>query len=58
MKMPLYVAASELTQGKIEYFSEGALFDALMASASVPFIFPPVILDGKFYVDGVPIICP
>lgn len=52
MKMPLYVAASELTQGKIEYFSEGALFDALMASASVPFIFPPVILDGKFYVDG------
>lgn len=52
MKIPLYVAASELTQGRIEYFSEGNLFDVLMASASVPFIFPPVILGDKFYVDG------
>ena len=50
--IPVYVAASELTQGRIEYFSSGKLFDVLLASSSVPLIFPPVIMDDKFYVDG------
>ena len=52
LKIPFYAAATELTEGKIEYFSEGKLFDVLLASSSVPFVFPPVIMNGKFYVDG------
>ncbi len=52
LKIPFYAATTELTQGRIEYFSEGKLFDVLLASSSVPFVFPPVIMNGKFYVDG------
>ncbi len=52
LKIPLFIAASELTQGKIEYFSEGKLFEKLLATSAVPFIFPPVIIGNKFYVDG------
>lgn len=52
LKIPLYATATEITQGKTEYFSSGRLFEALLATSAVPFIFPPVILNEKFYVDG------
>lgn len=52
LKIPLYAAATEITEGKTEYFSSGRLFEVLLATSAVPFIFPPVILNDKFYVDG------
>lgn len=52
LKLPLYAASTELTEGRIEYFSEGPLFQVLLATSAVPFVFPPVIMNGKFYVDG------
>lgn len=52
LKLPFYVATTELTEGKIEYFSDGNLYEILLATSAVPFIFPPVIMNGKFYVDG------
>ncbi len=52
LKIPLYVATSELTNGTIEYFCEGKLYEKLLATAAVPFVFPPVIIGNKFYVDG------
>lgn len=52
LKIPLYVCVTELTQGHIEYFHEGKLHQKLLASASIPYIFPPVRLGSKLYTDG------
>jgi len=42
LKIPVYVAATEMTHGIVDFFSEGELFAPLLASSSVPFILPPV----------------
>jgi len=52
LKTPLYVAASNLNEGKIEYFHKGELINKVIASASIPIIFKPTIINGKTYVDG------
>lgn len=52
LKIPIYVAATEMTHGIIDFFSEGELFKPLLASASVPFVLPPVKMGEKIYVDG------
>ncbi len=52
LKIPVYVAATEMTHGIVDYFSEGELFGPLLASSSVPFVFPPVKMGEKIYVDG------
>lgn len=52
LKTPIYIAATELTHGIVEFFSEGELFTPLLASSSVPFVLPPVKWNGKIYVDG------
>jgi NTE family protein len=52
LKIPLYVSATDLNNGKAEYFSKGDLFDPVMASASIPVLFQPVIINNICYVDG------
>lgn len=52
LKIPVFIAASELTHGVVEFFSTGKLSEAILASSSVPFVFSPVKIDGKVYVDG------
>jgi NTE family protein len=52
LKIPLYVAATDLNNGKIEYFSKGDLIDPVIASASIPILFQPVIINNICYVDG------
>jgi NTE family protein len=52
LKIPLYVAATDLNNGKAEYFSEGDLLDPVIASASIPVLFQPVIINNLCYVDG------
>lgn len=52
LKIPLYVCATELTQGKTEYFCTGELHLPVVASASIPYIFPPVRIGNKIYTDG------
>lgn len=52
LKIPIYIAATEMTHGIVDYFSEGPLFQPLLASSSVPFILPPVRMGEKIYVDG------
>jgi NTE family protein len=39
-------------RGEKVIIRRGKLFDALLASASIPGMFPPVILDKKILVDG------
>jgi NTE family protein len=52
LKIPLYVAATDLNHGKSVYFSEGELFDPVMASASIPVLFQPVVINNNYFVDG------
>ena len=52
LKIPLYVSATDLNNGKAVYFSKGDLFNPVMASASIPVLFQPVIIDNILYVDG------
>jgi len=52
LKIPLYVAATNLNKGKIEYFHKGNIIEAVIASCSIPVVFKPHIINGNYYVDG------
>jgi len=52
LQKPLYVSVSNLQSGKNEIISEGALFDYVIASACIPIIFKPRIINNYSYVDG------
>jgi NTE family protein len=52
LKIPLIVAATNLNRGQIVYFSSGELLQPVIASASIPVLFKPVIINKEYYVDG------
>ncbi|HBH84013.1 MAG: hypothetical protein A2X05_09360 [Bacteroidetes bacterium GWE2_41_25] len=52
LKIPLYVTATDINNGKAVYFSEGDLVEAVSASMSIPVLFQPVIIDNIQYLDG------
>ena len=53
LDIPLYVSATNLNTGRNELVSRGnLLFDYVIASASIPVIFPPYAINGHHYVDG------
>jgi NTE family protein len=52
LKIPLFVAATDLNNGKAVYFSKGDIFGPVMASASIPVLFQPVKIDDISFVDG------
>ena len=52
LKVKLFVAATDLIAGQPVIFSKGRLFEAIIASASIPVIFEPVSMGNKLLVDG------
>jgi len=52
LKIPLFVTATDLNNGVAEYFSSGELLRPVIASASIPVLFKPVIINKIHYVDG------
>ncbi|WP_200814380.1 patatin-like phospholipase family protein [Parabacteroides sp. Marseille-P3160] len=52
LKIPLYVAATDIERGKSKIFHSGELIPSIVASCSVPIIFSPVEIDKHYYVDG------
>jgi NTE family protein len=52
LKKPFYCSVVNLNSGHSEIKSEGKLFQWVLASASIPVIFEPQIIDGNTYVDG------
>ncbi|MBN2666111.1 MAG: patatin-like phospholipase family protein [Bacteroidales bacterium] len=52
LSMPLFVTATDLNNGRARYFCEGELLRPVIASASIPVLFKPVIIDDIHYVDG------
>lgn len=49
---PFYCSVVNLNSGHSEIKSSGKLFQWVLASASIPVIFEPQIIDGVSYVDG------
>ena len=49
---PLHVIACDVLNGQEVRISEGPLVDAVMASAAIPGVLPPVEWNGRLLVDG------
>ncbi|MFC1655547.1 patatin-like phospholipase family protein [Patescibacteria group bacterium] len=61
-KIPFYTLAVDLESGKEVIFNSGSLKDAILASASIPLIFPPTFHKDRYLIDGgvlnnVPVTC-
>lgn len=52
LKIPFYVAVSNLNTGNIEYKNSGNVGEIVLASSSIPVLFAPVKIGEHFYVDG------
>ena len=52
LKRPFYCTVTNLNSGLTEVKNSGKLFQWVLASASIPVIFEPQIIDGNTYVDG------
>ncbi len=52
LKKPFYCSVVNLNSGHSEIKSDGKLFQWVLASASIPIIFEPQVIDGNSYVDG------
>lgn len=52
LPFPLVVAAFDLVSGKDIYIKSGLLWKGILASCSIPGIFPPVEHNGMLLVDG------
>ena len=48
----LHVVASDLASGDEVLLSRGDVVEAVLASAAIPGVFPPVVVDGRLLVDG------
>ena len=50
--IPVHIVASDMVNGEEVLLSRGPVVDAVMASAAIPGVFPPVRIDGRMLVDG------
>jgi NTE family protein len=51
-RIPLHVIVTDLLSGRELRLSTGPAIDAVMASAAIPGVFPPVSVDGDLLIDG------
>jgi NTE family protein len=51
-EVPLEVVTTSLTDGEERWISHGPAVDAILASAAIPGIFPPVAIGDDLLVDG------
>jgi len=52
LKTPFFCNATNLNEGTAEYFNKGDLVTRVIASASIPVLFKPTMINGTTYVDG------
>lgn len=52
LNIPTFIGASDLDNARPHIFTGGEIGPRMIASCSIPIIFPPVEIDGTHYVDG------
>lgn len=52
LQVPFHCVATDVANGKERWFDDGPLVEAVLASAAMPAMFPPVEIDGRQYIDG------
>lgn len=52
LQLPIVIAATNFNTGKIEYFQQGNLIDALLASTAIPVLFEIHKINETLYFDG------
>lgn len=50
--IPVHIVASDMVTGEEVLLSNGPAVDAVLASAAIPGVFPPVRVAGRLLVDG------
>ncbi len=50
--VPLQVVATSLAHGQVRWFDRGPVVEAVLASAALPALLPPVVIDGEPLIDG------
>ncbi|HEX2240883.1 MAG TPA: patatin-like phospholipase family protein, partial [Actinomycetota bacterium] len=50
--IPLGIVVTDMDTGLERVFTEGPIMDPLLASSAMPGVFPPVVIDGRSYIDG------
>ena len=50
--IPMHVVATDILTGTEVVLSSGPVIKAVLASAAVPALFPPVKLEGRYLADG------
>ena len=51
-KVPFHVVAASMRHGREEWFSSGDVLHPILASAALPGVFPPVVINGETFIDG------
>jgi NTE family protein len=51
-RLPLFVTATDLYTGEQVVLCDGPIAGAIRASISIPYIFPPHRLNGRYLIDG------
>ncbi len=52
LEKPIWVGATNINTGHLEYFNTGSLDDKIMASCAMPIVFKPVQIEDDLYLDG------
>lgn len=52
LKLPVRVLSVNISNATPVLFSSGSVLQAVLASAAIPGVFPPVLINGEYYVDG------
>lgn len=52
LQIPLFVNATNFSKGTLETFDKGELLRPVVASASIPVLFQPIMIKGQAYMDS------
>jgi NTE family protein len=52
LKIRLFLTATDIINARLKIFESGPLIPAILASCSLPMVFTPTEVDGRWYVDG------
>lgn len=50
--LPCHLVATDLANGEEVVLSQGSSVEAVLASAAIPAVFPPVTIGGRYLIDG------